>query len=154
MRASCITRSVTSCQRQQPIYIYLSAPDTRDAAFQMKFQLCHQICWHSPYAVNTSRPTSTKFASRVNCTLFIAVKMLPSAGVSQSTDLLTARGVAHLVVHVTTGSTSYETIPPVRLERFGGVLSTVDMVMQRRDGPRRLPNDDDDEPSTLLLMMN
>ena len=84
MRASCITRSVTSCQRQQPIYIYLSAPDTRDAAFQMKFQLCHQICWHSPYAVNTSRPTSTKFASRVNCTLFIAVKMLPSAGVSQS----------------------------------------------------------------------
>ena len=27
-----------------------------------------------------------------------------------STDLLTARGVAHLVVHGTTGSTSYETI--------------------------------------------
>jgi len=24
------------------------------------------------------------------------------------------------------------------------VLSTVDMVVQRRDGPRRLPNDDDD----------
>jgi len=28
-----------------------------------------------------------------------------------STDLLTARGVAHLVVHGTSGSTSYETIP-------------------------------------------
>ena len=31
---------------------------------------------------------------------------------------------------------SYETIPPVRLESSGGVLSTVDMVVQRRDGPR------------------
>jgi len=51
-----------------------------------------------------------------------------------STDLLTARGVAHLVVHGTTGSTSYETIPPfVRLESYGGVLSTVDTVVQRRD---------------------
>jgi len=39
-----------------------------------------------------------------------------------STDLLTARGVAHLVVHGTTGSTSYETIPPVPLESSGGVL--------------------------------
>jgi len=34
-------------------------------------------------------------------------------------DLLTARGVAHLVVHGTSGSTSYETIPPVRLETSG-----------------------------------
>jgi len=33
--------------------------------------------------------------------------------VSLETDLLTARGVAHLVVHGTSGSTSYETIPPV-----------------------------------------
>jgi len=62
-----------------------------------------------------------------------------------STDLLTARGVAHLVVHGTNGSTSYETIPPfVRLESCGGVLSTVDMVVQRRDGPRRLRDHDDD----------
>jgi len=36
-----------------------------------------------------------------------------------------------LVVHGTSGSSSYETIPPVRLETSGGVLSTVDMVMQR-----------------------
>jgi len=62
-----------------------------------------------------------------------------------STDLLTARGVAHLVVHGTSGSTSYETIPHVRLETSGGVLSTVDMVVQRRDGPRRLRDHDDDE---------
>jgi len=62
-----------------------------------------------------------------------------------STDLLTARGVAHLVVHGTTGSTSYETIPHVRLESCGGVLSTVDMVVQRRDGPRRLRDHDDDD---------
>ena len=38
--------------------------------------------------------------------------------------------------------------PPVRLETSGGVLSTVDMVVQRRDGPRRLRDHDgdDDEP--------
>jgi len=45
----------------------------------------------------------------------------------------------------TSGSTSYETIPPVRLESPGGVLSTVDMVVQRRDGPRRLREHDDDD---------
>jgi len=68
----------------------------------------------------------------------------------RSTDLLTARGVAHLVVHGTSGSTSYETIPRVRLETPGGVLSTVDMVVQRRDGPRRLrDHDDDDDVFTL-----
>jgi len=60
-----------------------------------------------------------------------------------STDLLTARGVAHPVVHGTSGSTSYETIPHVRLETSGGVLSTVDMVAQRRDGPRWLRDHDD-----------
>ena len=68
-----------------------------------------------------------------------------------STDILTARGVAHLVVQGTIGSTSYETIPPVPLETSGGVLSTVDTVVQRSDNPRRLrdtaDNDDDDEMS-------
>ena len=46
------------------------------------------------------------------------------------------------------GSTSYETILPVRLETSGDVLSTVDMVVQRRDGPRwlrKLDDDDDDD---------
>ena len=76
-----------------------------------------------------------------------------------STDLLTTRGVTHLVVHGTSGSTSYEMIPPVRLESSGGVLSTVDMVVQRRDGPRQLRDhdDDDDESFTAhmpLLMAN
>jgi len=61
-----------------------------------------------------------------------------------STDPLTARGVAHLVVHGTSGSTSYETIPHVPLESSGGVLSTVDMVVQRRDGLRWLRENDDD----------
>ena len=51
--------------------------------------------------------------------------------------------------HGTTGSTSYETIPPVRLESSGGVLSTVDMVVQRRDGPRRLRDHDDDDDDDL-----
>jgi len=46
-----------------------------------------------------------------------------------SADLLTARGVAHLVILGSSGSTSYETIPPVPLETSGGVLSTVDMVV-------------------------
>jgi len=62
-----------------------------------------------------------------------------------STDLLTARGVAHLVVHGTSGSTSYETIPHVQLEISGDVLSTADMVVQQRDGPRRLREIDDDD---------
>jgi len=65
--------------------------------------------------------------------------------VCHSTDLLTARGVAHLVVHGTGGSTGYETIPHVRLETSGGVLSTVDMVVQRRDGPCWLCDHDDDD---------
>jgi len=69
----------------------------------------------------------------------------PSTSTYRSTDLLTARGVAHLVVHGTSGSTSYETIPHVRLETSGGVLSTVDMVVQRRDGPRWLRDNDDDD---------
>jgi len=70
--------------------------------------------------------------------------LFTSTSTYHSTDLLTARGVAHLVVHGTSGSTSYETIPPVRLETFGGVLSTMDMVVQRRDGPRQLRDHDDD----------
>jgi len=70
-----------------------------------------------------------------------------------STDLLTARGVAHLVVHGTSGSASYETIPPVRLETSGGVLSTVDMVVQRRDGPRRLRDDDDDDINYVKIII-
>ena len=71
--------------------------------------------------------------------------LFSSTSTYHSTDLLTVRGVAHLVVHGTTGSTSYETIPHVRLESSGGVLSTVDMVVQRRDGHRRLRELDDDD---------
>jgi len=38
------------------------------------------------------------------------------------------------------------------LETSGGVLLTVDMVVQRRDGPRRLcDNDDDDDESRTQL---
>ena len=48
-------------------------------------------------------------------------------------------------IHGTSGSTSYETIPSVRLEISGGVLSAVDMVVQRRDGLRQLLDDDDDD---------
>jgi len=56
-----------------------------------------------------------------------------------------------LVVHATSGSTSYETIPPVRLETSGGVLSIVDMVMPRRDGRRRLRDSDDDDDDDILV---
>ena len=49
----------------------------------------------------------------------------------------------------------YETIPPVRLETPGDVLSTVDMVVQRRNGPRWLCElDDDDECRYRLLLSN
>jgi len=71
--------------------------------------------------------------------------LFSSTSAHHSADLLAARGVAHLVVHGTSGSTDYETIPPVRLDSSGGVLSTVDMVVQRRDGPRRLRDHDDDD---------
>ena len=74
--------------------------------------------------------------------------LLSSPSTHNSTDLLTAHGVAHLVVHRTSGTTSYETIPSVRLETSGGVLSSVDMVVQRRDGPRRLRDHDDDSDSS------
>ena len=66
-----------------------------------------------------------------------------------STDLLTVRGVAHLVVHGRSGSTSYETIPHAQLEISGDVLSTADVVVQRRDGPRRLREIDDDDDDMI-----
>jgi len=73
--------------------------------------------------------------------------LFSSTSTYHSTDLLTERGVAHLVqVHGTSGSTSYETIPQVRLETSEGVLSTVDMVVLRRDSPRRLRDHDDSNP--------
>ena len=83
--------------------------------------------------------------------------LFSSTSTYHSTDLLTARGVAHLVVHGTSSSTSYETIPPVPLETSGGVLSTVDMVVQRRGGPRWLcelddDDDDDDDVSHCWLL--
>jgi len=79
--------------------------------------------------------------------------LFSSTSTYHSTDLLTVRGVAHLVVHGTTGSTSYETIPPfVRLESSGGVLSTMDMVVQRRDGPRRLRDHVDDGGGNLAAI--
>ena len=74
-----------------------------------------------------------------------------------STDLLTVRGVAHLVVHGTSGLTSYETIPHVQLEISGDVLSTVDMVVQRRDGPHRLREIDekiDDLLSRIRIILS
>ena len=38
---------------------------------------------------------------------------------------------------------------PVRLETSGDVLPTVDMVVQRRDGPRELDDDDDDDDDKI-----
>jgi len=61
-----------------------------------------------------------------------------------STDLLIERGVTRVVVHATSGSTSYETIPSVPFETTGGALSIVDMVVQRHDGFRRLRDSDDE----------
>jgi len=43
------------------------------------------------------------------------------------------------------------TIPPVPLETSGGMLSTVDMVVQRRDGPRRLRDDRDDDDDVMVI---
>jgi len=76
--------------------------------------------------------------------------LFSSTSTYHSTDLLTARGVAHLVVHRTSGSISYETIPRVRLETSGDVLSSVDMAVQRRYGPRWLRELDDDDDDVLI----
>ena len=43
-----------------------------------------------------------------------------------------------------------ETTVPVPLETSGGVLLTVDMVVQRRDGPRRLRSHDDDDDDGMI----
>jgi len=43
-----------------------------------------------------------------------------------------------------------KTIPRVRLESSGDVLSTVDMAVQRRDGPRRLRDHDDDDDDDIV----
>jgi len=67
-----------------------------------------------------------------------------------STDLLTACGVAHPVVHGTSGSTSYKTIPSVPLETSGGVLSIVDVVVQQSDGPHQ-PHDNNDDINKVSL---
>ena len=84
------------------------------------------------------------------------------ASASREPHLLAARGVAHQVVHGTSSSTSYETIPPVRLEgdlwrhavdrRHGGATSRSQRGPSRRslrrDGPRwlrELDDDDDDD---------
>ena len=58
--------------------------------------------------------------------------------------------VAHLVIH----GTSYEMIPPVPLETTGGVLSTVDMVVQRRNVPHQLCDNDDDDDVNRLYFFN
>ena len=71
-----------------------------------------------------------------------------STSTYHSTDLLTARGVAHLVAHGTSGSTSYEMIPPVRLVTSGDVLSTVDMVVQRANDATALAG-----YATMVMMM-
>jgi len=47
--------------------------------------------------------------------------------------------------HRISGSTSYEMTPPIQLETSGGMLSTVDMVVQQHNGPRQLRDNDDDD---------
>jgi len=66
-------------------------------------------------------------------------------------SLVTARTVyPKSCAHGTSGSTSSETTVPVPLETSGGVLLTVDMVVQRRDGPRRLRSHDDDDDDGMI----
>jgi len=43
-------------------------------------------------------------------------------------------------------------IPPVQLETSGCVLSTMDMVVQRRDGPRWLRDNDDDDDELCVCV--
>jgi len=76
--------------------------------------------------------------------------LFSSTSTYHSHQLLTACGVAHLVVHGTSGSTSYKTIPSVPLETSGGVLSIVDVVVQQSDGPHQ-PHDNNDDINKVSL---
>ena len=62
--------------------------------------------------------------------------------------------VAHLVIHETSSLTRYEMIQPLPMETTGSMLSTVDMVVQRRDGPHRLRDNDDDDDVNRLHFFN
>jgi len=60
------------------------------------------------------------------------------------------RGMTHptfinLCAFCVLSGSEFETISPIPPETSGGVLLTVDMVVQRRDGPRRLRDNDDDD---------
>ena len=48
--------------------------------------------------------------------------LIPKCNLFRSAIFSTQQCDAYVVVHGTSGSTSYETIPPVRLETSGGVL--------------------------------
>ena len=90
-----------------------------------------------------SRGHTFAFSTWLDLTTHRQTWLFRSTSTYHSTDLLIASGVAHLVAHGT-DSTSYETISPIRLDTTGGVLSTMDMVVQRCDGPRQLCDHDDD----------
>ena len=148
------------CPISPLLYIFLSADvRTMDAFHQKCLRQLLGIRWYDrvrndEVLQRTGLTSLSHLLSRRRISVFGHVARLDddtpetwlfsSTSTYHSTDLLTARGVAHLVVHGTTGSTSYETILPfVRLETSGGVLSTVDMVVKRRDSPRRQLDHDD-----------
>jgi len=108
------------------------------------YELCNNnlICLAYLSAIHFTRHFSTSGNLSEHAVVF-AMKCAFSGGHSDrqtwlfsftsmyhSTDLLTARGVAHLVVHGTSGSISYETIPPVRLETSGGVRTYSRLLFQ------------------------
>jgi len=68
--------------------------------------------------------------------------LFSSTSTYHSTDLLTASGITHLVVHRTSGSTSYEMTRPTQLKTSGGMLLTMNMVVQQCTSPRQLRDDD------------
>ena len=96
-----------------------SAPRSR----QITMSAPHRSVFYRPDALPVAQPTVSKHWKQ-NLNYYFSVN-------NQSTFLylLTALGVAHLVVHGTTGSTSYEMIPHIRLETPGDMLSTLDMVV-------------------------
>ena len=99
--------------------------------------------------IHTATPDTTKL-SRLCRVRFGGVNWIPDNSRLTPTENLKSdqfNTLVGTVQFIPTSSTSYETNPHVRLETSGGVLSTVDMVVKRRDGPRRLRelDDDDDE---------
>ena len=123
--------SVTNFQEISRIHFFLNS--RRFFTWQaIQYQNAGEVC-------NVWRPPTFKFLVDI----YRAGMLTPEIIV-----ILFTQGLSQVQCtknRLTCENYSYKTIPPVWLETSGGMLSTMDMVVQRRHSPRRLRDHDDDE---------